>query len=927
MSVFEVLCERIAIDRILETDSRGKTHCVNPEHHDADPSMHVYDDHVHCYSCRFHGDVTDVWAAMRGFHSTFEAALDLAREFNIPLPEMSPEARRKAEERREKQGHYKVLAQAYHSALGEHYHVREWWESRGFGAELQNRFLLGANEDGTKAVIPFWHKSEIRGLIKRKLEGKPKYMYPSAEEFVDGYRPLFIPGSLGSEVFLIEGIVDALAVAATGRSAIAVGGTGISNAQMADLGRLLREDVRVYILPDGDEPGAEAARTWARHLYPKALICKADYGAEDRKDAADLFAKAGATATAGHLDKLAAASEDLMDIEAQCAAELRSQRTRFDYAVEQIIPLAARLNSESSREAALGIVASQLDGVQVSWLKKAVREEVGRQESEVSEQLVAEQAREQERQSEEYRKRVEEAQGDIDDLFGPGVLERLRSDAAQIHNVRRDKKALELSLLVALGAQLAPLPNGRPLGPSMLLTAEAGRGKNHLLDAAVKLLPEEFYLTFEIASGQSLYYAAAENPAFLEHRFVYPSEIEGVEALIEFLRPMLSKGWARKLVTNKDADGRNVIQEIIVEGPVTAAIPTVRNKTDTQLQTRLLVAELPDYVGRVKEHSKAVSELLHPSHRTADYSYRLLLWHEGFRQLTGVRRVVFPLAHPDFALDDDTISHGARLWANVLGLMATHAWLEQKNRKVVELPSGEPAIEATPDDYEVAYNLFTMVCKRTVVNLSETHRRILDSLYDLHQEFPTREGFALREIASGAEVSPQTVSNHKTFLTTSAKFIMETDYGLALPEEADPSWWSADELSAGLPTPEKVRSWWEDAPPDPPPDGAGHAGRAGETGHKPHIYAGNSVQKGFGQALDTSKFPGGNTGHPMEPNGHVQSLSSEGMDSENGLDKQDTGAEGEVSSASSASSMETATYVRASNNPALVADDDDGVNV
>ena len=179
---------------------------------------------------------------------------------------------------------------------------------------------------------------------------------------------------------------------------------------------------------------------------------------------------------------------------------------------------------------------------------------------------------------------------------------------------------------------------------------------------------------------------------------------------------------------------------IIVEGPVTIAIPTIRNKTDEQLQTRLLVAELPDYPGRVKHHSAAVSEQLLPDAAAIDHSHEQWLWQEGLRQLTDVRRVVFPLRHPDFALDDDQVSHGARLWANLLSLMATHAWLEQRNRRLLELRSGEVAIEATPDDYAVAYRIFTRVCKRTVVNLSDTHRKILGALYDLHQEFPNRAG-------------------------------------------------------------------------------------------------------------------------------------------------------------------------------------------
>jgi hypothetical protein len=462
----------------------------------------------------------------------------------------------------------------------------------------------------------------------------------------------------------------------------------------------------------------------------------------------------------------------------------------------------------------------------------------------------------------------------------------------------------------------------------MLLTADAGRGKNHIVDAAVTLLPEELYLTFEIASGQSLYYAAAEDPAFLKHKFVYPNEIEGVDALVEFLRPMLSKGWARKLVTNKDSDGRNAIQEIIVEGPVTAAIPTVRNKTDEQLQTRLLVAELPDYVGRVKEHSRAVSELLNPTYSTADHSSRIFVWQEGFRQLTKIRRVVFPLKHPDFALDDDKVSHGARLWTNVLGLMSAHAWLEQKNRRWIELVSGEGAlaIVATPDDYEVAYNIFITVCQRTVLNLSENHRKILRALYDLHREFPNREGFTQREIA-GARVSPQTVSNNKTFLVTSAKLMKETEHGLALPVGADPSWWSDSELSTGLPTPEKVRSWWEDAPPDPPPGEGGQGGHTAETDENPHHYAENAVQHPIGQPLGTSSSPGGGTGHPAEPTGLVHPLSSEGLDSENGLDKRHTEGERGVSSASSTSSTGTSTFIRASKNPALSTDDDDGVDV
>jgi DNA primase len=277
MNVFEILREQVALDRVVPANVPTRARCVGPDHPDNLPSMHLYDDHVHCFACGFHGDVTDVWAAMRGFDRPLEAALDLAREFGIELPEPSPEASQKARERRDKEDLYLQQAKACHGALARDPGVTEWWEARGFGQQLRERFLLGTNKDGTAAVIPFWHRGRIQGLIRRKLAGEPRYILPKAEEFPGGYRPLFIPASVSASAFLTEGIVDALALAAIGEGAIAVGGTGMSREQLRELDRVWGP---LYILPDVDEEGEQAAREWVRKLYPKALLCPAEYEGE-----------------------------------------------------------------------------------------------------------------------------------------------------------------------------------------------------------------------------------------------------------------------------------------------------------------------------------------------------------------------------------------------------------------------------------------------------------------------------------------------------------------------------------------------------------------------------------------------------------------------------------------------------------------------
>lgn len=176
-----------------------------------------------------------------------------------------------------------------------------------------------------------------------------------------------------------------------------------------------------------------------------------------------------------------------------------------------------------------------------------------------------------------------------------------------------------------------------------------------------------------------------------------------------------------------------------------------------------------------------------------------------------------PVADGRFRFDADEVSHGARLWTNMLGLMATHAWLEQRNREMKSLPNGERAIVAGVEDYEAAYRIFESTCERSVVNLSETHKKILDAAYRLQEEMKVKkgewdphDGLSQRKIAQKAGISQSTVSENKTFLTKSVKILRETEGGgLALVKEAEPSWWDTGDALLGFPQPEQVREWWK----------------------------------------------------------------------------------------------------------------------
>jgi DNA primase len=287
MNIFEMLREQIDLGELAghhtELKPRGQALvgcCPHPGHENKRPSFHIYDDRrFYCYGCMWHGDVTDLHAGVQGLKPGMEAALDLAREYGVDLPTVSAEAKEKAERRRNLEADYLARAQEHHAALSQHPRVAEWWEGRGFDEGLREKFLLGVAGAGAEATIPFWNLGRVHGIVRRKLEGEPKYVLPKKEDLPAGYRPLFVPSRVREGMFLVEGYVDALALSALGYGVAVIGGTHPNQEQLEELKRLPGQ---IYVLPDADEEGRKAARHLVEELYPKAMLCPPEYERKEK---------------------------------------------------------------------------------------------------------------------------------------------------------------------------------------------------------------------------------------------------------------------------------------------------------------------------------------------------------------------------------------------------------------------------------------------------------------------------------------------------------------------------------------------------------------------------------------------------------------------------------------------------------------------
>jgi len=768
--------------------------CPLKEQQSGNPAFKIYPGGWgHCFSCGFHGDVTKFWQVKHGIATPLEAAHDLAREFGLALPETDPATQARYEEQRRKEEESAETVKANHARLlhsDKGRAAREYLEGRGFGPDLQERFHLGVKPDGNIS-IPYWSAGRVHGVVTRKVDGStPKYLYPRSEDLPLGRKPLFATEyPRAGEYVLVEGVLDQLALRAMGVPSIGVGGSSPSKEQLENLLDLGNKGCTFVVLPDNDETGRAKARETVERLYPYARLASP---LQEGKDAADLFAAEG-TEGRGAIEALADDAPDALDLALADVPDRAREKIR--HLKERVHPLVTRLPA-SEQQAVIKDVARRL-----GLSQENVRQALAEHQAAANPISKANEDDEAEIPEEEWAH-----------LLKPGVLDRYVRDATGARGVvgEADKEVVKVITLVAIGAQLAPLPNGKPIGGSIMLTGPAGRGKNYLSDAAVELLPEQWYLSFEAASATVFYYAVELDPAFLKHKFIYPNEAEAVDAVVEFLRPMLSQGRAKKFVTNKNGEGQNAFQELRVEGPITGCIPTVRNKLDDQLQTRMLVTELEEYEGRIQAHTKALSSLFAPDWSAAFDTGLAPKWRAALHSLAEVRKVVIGFAaHPEFKLSNEEISHGARLWQNLLGLVCAHAWLEQRNREVRDLSDGSRAVVATAADYEAAFGIFKATSRRSVVNLSDTHRKIVQAVYDLSltTRFPS-EGFSGQKIADEAGISKSTVSKNRAYLTMSVGLLYETeDKKLAISEDADPSWWAEGNPMEGFPTPSEVHGW------------------------------------------------------------------------------------------------------------------------
>jgi DNA primase len=300
----------------LERAGRQWKACC-PFHGEKTPSLHIWDDHYHCFGCGAHGDAVTFVMQTEGA-GFMEAVNRLAAEAGLEVPPLSPALAEAERHRHTLAGVLEMAAASFQRRLllPEGHAALDYLRGRGLTEQTIRRFGLGWSGEGRGALAADLGREGIStdllveaGLMRTDAEtgrtydlfynrvmfpirdrrgavisfggrilgdGQPKYVNGPETALFAKRRSLYgldlareavrAPGGR-AEIVVVEGYMDVIALHQVGfAGAVAPLGTALTDDQLAELWRLSPVPVLCF---DGDAAGRRAAARTAELALPQ----------------------------------------------------------------------------------------------------------------------------------------------------------------------------------------------------------------------------------------------------------------------------------------------------------------------------------------------------------------------------------------------------------------------------------------------------------------------------------------------------------------------------------------------------------------------------------------------------------------------------------------------------------------------------------
>ena len=322
---------------------------------------------------------------------------------------------------------------------------------------------------------------------------------------------------------------------------------------------------------------------------------------------------------------------------------------------------------------------------------------------------------------EETQRKVEVSEADRREaltlLCDPALMNRLDADLETVGYVGEARNK-QLGYLIATSRKLT-----KPL--SAIVRSESGAGKSYLMECVAELMPPEDVQYFSRLTPQSLYYMGKDE---LVHKLLVVDERDGSEEAEYPIRTLQTRRKLTLAVPIKDpSSGKIKTKMLEILGPIAYMESSTSATINPENLNRCFELYLDDSPGQtarimaIQRRTRTLAGLAQDTRREV-----VLRVHRNAQRLLRPLKVVIPYA--------ELLKFPAQ-WLRTrrdnerfLSLVEIVTFLHQYQRPVKTSPDGVEHVEATPDDYAIAYDLAKTVFAQTLQDVGKPAKDLFDQI-------------------------------------------------------------------------------------------------------------------------------------------------------------------------------------------------------
>jgi DNA primase catalytic core len=589
-----------------------------------------------------------------------------------------------------------------------------------------------------RVVVPIFDEAgQPVGLCGRDITGEMEHKYINLAGEQRGVWNSGAAAAYPDGLIITEGIFDGLALWQAGiKNVVAM--CGVEGWRPVHTALLQKHSVRKVVLAfDNDAPGEAAVKKLVPELTALGIHVHRLHWPEGIKDANDYFQYSNALDFQGTPDTF---------------ASLLAVAPRIGHTREKTARLSLLEKTDDSAVFQNGNVAYQVKGIDQSHLRivlaaktdkarhidhldlyasrarkmfsAACAERLGLEAGKIEDDLLALLELLEQLQREEAAPVAatptmtpEEETAARAFLKNPRLLDRIAADLELIGYVG-ETRSKQLAYLIATSRKL-------PTPLSAIIRSQSGTGKSFLMECAAELMPPEDVHYFSRLTPQALYYL---EPDALVHKLLVVDERDGSEEAEYPIRTLQTKKMLKLAAPIKDpSSGKMKTMVVEVHGPIAYMESTTDQTINPENSNRCF--EL--YLDESEEQTRRIFAAQRRSRtlegwRDERRKAAVLRVHHNAQRLLRPFKVLIPYIE---AIEFPTSATRARRDnQRLLSLIEGVAFLHQEQRPRKQDHDGAEYIEATVDDYAVAYDLAHQVFAQTTSDLSKPVRDFLDQM-------------------------------------------------------------------------------------------------------------------------------------------------------------------------------------------------------